>query len=264
MGIAPGGIVSHLLVGIAIAVALLVGLVHHVEPPAVAEFVKVLAVGIVARAQEVDIGLFHQADVFLVGGVVHVATGQRMMVVPVYAAQLHILAVDFEHLAHALHAFHSQMIVEVLRHVAFLVHQFDGERVEVGLLCRPQLGLVNKVSEPDVRCVARCKFFQLACNGLAIDFQDSLHLPGALAGSVADGDVGCHLGLREVLVGHGGHTIVGDVHQRTHPQLHLAEDSRQPPHVLVLEVTAVAPAVNLNGEFVAALPDEFRHVKLGW
>ena len=47
MGIAPGGIVPHLLVGIPISVTLLVGLVHHVEPPAVTEFVEVFAVGVV-------------------------------------------------------------------------------------------------------------------------------------------------------------------------------------------------------------------------
>ena len=185
------------------------------------------------------------------------------MVVPVHAAQFHILAVDLEHLAHALHTFHSQMIVEVLRHVAFLVHQFDGERVEVGFLCRPQSGMVDDISEPDVRRVAGCKIFQLACNGLAVDFQDCLHFLGALAGSVADGDIGRHVGLREVFVGHGGHMVVGDMHQWAHPQLHLAENARKPPHVLVLQITAVAPAIHLHGEFVFALPDVFRHIKLG-
>lgn len=33
--------------------------------------------------------------------------------------------------------------------------------------------------------------------------------------------------------------VIGYVYQRTHPQLHRAEDAAKPPHILILKVTAV-------------------------
>ena len=47
MGTLPRRVLAHLVVGIAIAVRLLIGLVHHVDAPAVAEFIQVFAVRIV-------------------------------------------------------------------------------------------------------------------------------------------------------------------------------------------------------------------------
>ena len=52
------------------------------------------------------------------------------------------------------------------------------------------------------------------------------------------------------------------MHQRPHPQLHAAEDTAQPPHVLILQIRAVAPAVHLHGQFVPTLPQITRHVEL--
>ena len=65
-------------------------------------------------AQEVDVGLFHQAQILFVGGIIHVAARDRMMVVAVHAAKLHIPSVNLKHLAHTFHALHTQMIVEML------------------------------------------------------------------------------------------------------------------------------------------------------
>ena len=50
MGLLEGEVFAHHLVGIAIAVGLVVGLVHHIDTPFVAELIKVLAVGIVRGA----------------------------------------------------------------------------------------------------------------------------------------------------------------------------------------------------------------------
>ena len=137
MGIPPSGIVPHLFVGIAVAVRFLVGLIHHVDAPAVAEFVKVLAVGVMRGAQEIDVGLFHQAQIQFVGGIIHVAPRDRMVVVTVHSAQLHILAIDFENLTHTFHALHAQMIVEMLYCLSLFILQLHAERVEVRFLGRP-------------------------------------------------------------------------------------------------------------------------------
>ena len=60
MGSFPRRIFAHHAVGIAIPVALLIGLVHHIDAEAVAQFVEVFTVGVVRGAQEVDVGLLHQ------------------------------------------------------------------------------------------------------------------------------------------------------------------------------------------------------------
>ena len=137
MGIAPSSIVPHLFVGIAVAVRFLVGLIHHIDAPAVAEFVNILAVRIMRGAQEVDVGLFHQTDILFVGGIIHVAARDRMVVVAVHPAQFHVLAIDFKHLAHTFHALHAQMIVEVLDDLSLFILQLHAERVEVRFLGRP-------------------------------------------------------------------------------------------------------------------------------
>ena len=119
------------MIGIAVAVRFLIGLVHHIDAPAVAQLVEVLAVGIVRGAQEVDVGLLHQRDVLFVGGIIDIATRYRMVVVTVHATQFHVLAVNLEDLANTLHSFHAEVVFEML------ITQFDAERIEVGLLSRP-------------------------------------------------------------------------------------------------------------------------------
>ena len=79
--------------------------------------------------EEVDIGLLHQTDVLLVGGIVDIAPRLRMMVVTVHATQFHVLSVDFKHLADNLHLLHTQMVVEVLNYAVVLVSQFDAEGI---------------------------------------------------------------------------------------------------------------------------------------
>ena len=117
----------------------LIGLVHHVDAPTVAEFVEIFAVGIMAGAQEVDIPLLHQSDVLLVGSIIHVATSTRMVVVSVHTPQFHVLAIDFKHLANTLHTFHSEMVFKLFIVLTILhAKQLHGKRIEPGLLCRPQ------------------------------------------------------------------------------------------------------------------------------
>ena len=114
MGLAPFGILAHHVISIAIAMTLLIGLVHDIDAPAVAEFVEVLAIGIMRGTQEIDVSLLHQAQVLFVGGIINITARYRMMVVTIHTTQFHILAIDLKHLAHALHTLHTQMVVEVL------------------------------------------------------------------------------------------------------------------------------------------------------
>ena len=215
------------------------------------------------RAQEVDVGLFHQPDVLFVGGVIDISASPGMVVVAVHASQLHVAAIDLEDLTDTLHTLDAEVVVKVFHKGSFVVDEFYAEGVEIGLLCRPEARLVEEVCELEACRVACNKSFQCAFNCLAIELQDGLQVLCRLSAGVAEGDVGRYAGLREVLAGHGCHTIVGDVHQRTRPKLYAAKDARKPPHVLVFEVASVAPSIHLHGQSVAAFMQKTGHVELG-
>ena len=225
MGLLPCRILAHLMIGIAIAVALLVGLVHDVDAPAVAELVEVFAVGIVRGAQEVDVGLLHQPEVQLVGGIVHPAACRRVMVVTVHAAQLHVPAVDLEDLADHLYLLDAQMVVEMLNHRSVGIAQLQGEGIEVGRLCRPELRPVDDTGHLDGGGIAGSQLLQSAAHLAAVQAQHGLQIPRRPASGIAEADRGLDLCPGIVLVGHCRHVIVGNMHQRAHPQLHLAEDA---------------------------------------
>ena len=64
-------------------------------------------------AQEVDVGLFHQANVLFVGGIVHKSTCLGMVIMAIHTAQFDILAVDLENFTHNFHFLDTQMVVEM-------------------------------------------------------------------------------------------------------------------------------------------------------
>ena len=99
----PGKVLPHLLIGITVTMRLVIGFVHYVDSPAVAKFVEIFTIGIMRGAQEVDVGLFHQANVLFVGGIVHISTCLRVVIMTVHTAQFDILAVDFEDFANNFH-----------------------------------------------------------------------------------------------------------------------------------------------------------------
>ena len=249
-------VLAHHVVGIAVAVGLVVGLVHHVDAPAVAQLVDIFAVGVVRRAQEVDVGLLHQSDVLLVGSIVHVAASHGVVVVAVHAAQLHVLAVDLEHLADDLDLLHAEVVVEVLS------PQVDAERIEVGLLGRPEPGLADVMRHENADGVAGEDLAYLVCHRLAVDGESQAEVLGCFPACVAHEDGSPDGSLRVVGIGNSRHPVVADMHQGPYPQLHAAEDARQTPHVLVFKIASVAPAVHLDGQFVAAFAQVFSHVEL--
>ncbi len=216
MSIAPLGVVSHLLVGVAVSVTLLVGLVHNVDAPAVAEFVDILAVGIVRGAQEVDVRLLHQAYVLFVCSVVHITPRNRMVVVTVHTAQFHILSVYLEHLAHTFHALHAEVVVELLDGVVIIVIQAHTEGIEIRLLCRPQPRIIQCIFEGIVDGVTGINLqfrhigYCLVYNHIGTDSR-------LLLAGVAYRDHSLHFRLRVVGVRYSRNVIVADMHQRAHP-----------------------------------------------
>ena len=86
---------------------------------------------------------------------------------------------------------------------------------------------------------------------------------GGFLADIADGHLGFDSEVREVSIGDGLHLVVGNVYQWAHPQLHLAEDARETPHVLTFQIAAVAPAIHLHRKFVATRTYIFSNVELG-
>ena len=167
----------HHLVGIAVAMTLLIGFVHHIDAPAVAELVDIFSVRIVGRAKEVHICLFHQADVLLVSGVIHISSGQRMMVVAVDSPQLHVLSIDFEHLTYTLHALDAKVIVDMFYFPTLLILQRNAERIEVRFLSRPQARMVQPVMDSHIHCISWSDGWHSLCESLAINTEIHIHLP---------------------------------------------------------------------------------------
>ena len=60
-----------------------------------------------------------------------------MMVVTIDTTQFHVLAIDLKDFPNDLHFLHTQMIVEMLDNIAFVILQLYTERIEVGLLRGP-------------------------------------------------------------------------------------------------------------------------------
>ena len=241
MGLLECQVFAHHLIGIAIAVGLVVGLVHHIDAPTVTELVEVFAVGIVRGAQEVDVRLLHQSDILFVGGIIHIAARLRMVVVTVHTAQLHVLAVDLEHLAHNFDLLHTEVVGKFFVVLAILhAKQLQGEGIEPRLLGRPQMrwGIVL-IGEFYGYGIASRQFWKTLVGNIpmvridvdAIQFRTShlqLHQQvfcGFLA-CIAYRNLSIDGKLRVVGIGHRRHLIVGYMHQRPYPQLHAAEDAR--------------------------------------
>ena len=85
MCLLPCQVFAHLAVGIAVAVGFVVCFVHHIDSPSVAEFIQVFAVRIMRGAQEVDVGLLHQANVLFVGGIIDITPCLGVMIMTIHA-----------------------------------------------------------------------------------------------------------------------------------------------------------------------------------
>ena len=194
----------------------------------------------------------------------------------VHTAQLHVLAVDLEHLAHNFDLLHTEVVGKFFVVLAILhAKQLQGEGIEPRLLGRPQMrwGIVL-IGEFYGYGIASRQFWKTLVGNIpmvridvdAIQFRTShlqLHQQvfcGFLA-CIAYRNLSIDGKLRVVGIGHRRHLIVGYMHQRPYPQLHAAEDTAQPPVVLIFEITAIAPAIDLYGEFVLAFAQILRHVK---
>ena len=222
VGVAPARVVAGVAAPADLleAVRLEVALGDHVQAVLVAELEEARVRRVVRRADRVDVVRLHQLDV-----AAHDVLGQRaaavgVPLVAVDAAQQHAAAVD------------AQLAV------------LDGDGAEAdpqrhGLALGPQLAVV----EPR----------QLGAPRLDGPGRDRLprgRVDAELRDDHARGDVGVDA---QRAVGARVHEQVADAAGRAGEQLDGAEQPRQPPHVLVLEVAAGGPLAHRHLELVLGL-----------
>ena len=113
MRLLPSQVLSHLLIGVAITMRLMVCLVHHIDTPTVTKLIEVFTIRIVRGTQEIDVRLFHQTDILFIGGIIYITPCLGMMVMAVHTTQLHVLTVNLEHFTDDLHLLHAEVIVKM-------------------------------------------------------------------------------------------------------------------------------------------------------
>ena len=169
MRLLPCKVLSHLLIGITVTMRLVIGFVHHVDSPAVAKFVEIFTIRIMRGAQEVDVGLFHQANVLFVGSIVNIPPRLWMVIMAIHTAQFDILAVDLEDFTHNFHFLDTQMVVEMFDYRSISFAQFHAKRIELRLFGQPESRFVQKTTEGDCRGIACCQFKWVANYFVFID-----------------------------------------------------------------------------------------------
>ena len=243
-----------------VAVALYVGLGQHVDAELVAEVVEVGVVGIVARADGIDIEALHHQQVLLRLLVGHGASALGAEVVAVHAVEDDALAVDQQgavgthrHLTQAhLAAAHVKHLVAVL--------QSDDEGVELRLLGVPQARVGDaQAAQRDLSRRGDAHAL-LGHDGAAVH---NLRLHGAIGKGgtlhVDDDAVGGHC---IVATEGGGEEVVADLRLRSRPKEHVARDARQAPVVLALQERAAGEAIHAHGYIIGSRAHVLCNIKV--
>ena len=200
------------------------------------------------RTHRVDVVLLHELKVAAHAIETHGAALVVIVIVAVDAVHLKVGAVEVDMVT--LDGDLGETLT--VRHVlADLVAIVDLKRkvVEEGVLGVPEVGIGNGALGVAVDALARGDH--------------------ALAVAERKHDAACALGNRiernqsGIALAVRAEPKVDQVRGGTLHKVHIAEDARGPPHVLVLDIAAVAVLQDLDGKQVIALDERVGHVELG-
>ena len=230
------------------AVALHIGLGDQHDAVLVAQLVEARVIGIVRGADRVDVVLLHELQVAAHAIEAHGAALVIVVIVAVDAMHLKVSAVEVDMIALDRHLGKPLAMRNVL---ADLVAVVDLKRkvIEEGVLGVPEVGIGN------------------AALGMAVDALARSH--HVLAIVERKHDAGSALGHRierdQSGIAHAVHAEpkVDQVRGGTLHKVHIAEDARGPPHVLILDIAAIAVLQDLDRKQVVALDERVGHVELG-
>ena len=230
------------------AVALHIGLGDQHDAILVAQLVKARVVGVVGRAHRVDVVLLHELQVAAHAIEAHGAALVIVVIVAVDAMHLKVSAVEVDMIALDRHLGKTLAMRNVL---ADLVTVVDLKRkvIEEGVLGVPEVGIGH------------------AAFGMAVDALTRSHHVLAIAERIHD--VACALGNRiernqsGIALAVRAEPKVDQMRGGTLHKVHIAEDARGPPHILILDIAAIAVLQDLDRKQVVALDERVGHVELG-
>ena len=200
------------------------------------------------RAHRVDVVLLHELQVAAHAIEAHGAALVIVVIVAVEAMHLKVSAVEVDMIALDRHLGKTLAMRNVL---ADLVTVVDLKRkiVEEGVLGIPEVGIGHAALGMAVDALARSDHI------LAI--AERIHDAGSALGHRIERDQsGIALAVR-------AEPKVEQMRGGTLHKVHVAEDARGPPHILVLDVAAIAVLQDLNRKKVVALDERVGHVELG-
>ena len=230
------------------AVALHIGLGDQHDAILIAQLVEARVVGVVGRAHRVDVVLLHELQVAAHAIEAHGAALVIVVIVAVDAMHLKVSAVEVDMIALDRHLGKTLAMRNVL---ADLVTVVDLKRkvIEEGVLGVPEVGIGHVAFDMAVDALTRSHHV------LAI--AERKHDAGSALGHRIERDQsGIALAVR-------AEPKVYQMRGGTLHKVHVAEDARGPPHILVLDVAAIAVLQDLNRKKVVALDKCVGHVELG-
>ena len=240
---------------VAHAVRLDVGLGHHVQSVAVAQLIPVRVVRIVAGAHCIDVHLLHDAYVLKHPLARHDITRIRVHLVTVHALDQNRMAVDAELPVLDFHATEAHPHGNDL-HGTPLLHVISQKGVQVRRLGRPLAGSRHLHPGRPISATPRqCRFGHLPAVGIE---QTQHHRASALH---ADSHVQPTVAIGVVKLRRDAD--IGNVFPFAGIQIAVAPHAGQAEKVLIFQIGAVAPTIDLKSdEIILAGIEIGRHVKL--
>ena len=230
------------------AVALHVGLGDQHDAILIAQLVEARVIGIVRGAHRVDVMLLHEFQVAAHAIETHSTALVIVVIVAVDAMHLKVGAVEVDMIALDRHLGKTLAMRNVL---ADLVAVVDLKRkvIEEGVLGVPEVGIGNAALGMSVDALTRSDHV------LAI--AERIHNAGSALGHRIERDQG------NIALAVRAEPKVDQLRGGALHKVHIAEDARGPPHVLVLDIAAIAVLQDLDRKQVVALDERVGHVKLG-
>ena len=292
VGFAPARVGAHVVEE---GVVFNVRFIENVETELVAEVVEFRSIGIVARADGVDVELLHENQVTAHRFDREGASRARIVLVAVHPLDQNRLAVDQQFAAADLHAAESDFECGGFHHPALLIPQGHGQRVAVRIFRVPRMncGKLNLKTAEQTRGVFGVEVNALAelvsdVGGCLPDFtargveQTQIEEPALLRtvytildhAVVALGkrafqrfETGDQFEFQQTVlqrtVERGGDADILNPVLGTRKKRDIADDSRVPPLVLVFHIRGIAVLGDEDGDFVFAFNELFRNVELG-
>ena len=256
-----------------------IGLRKHIQPIFIADPVEGGIVGVVGGPDGVDVVPLHQKNIFEDGIGRHRASEFAVELVAVHAPDHDFLSVDEEISVLQLHAPETDFQRHGLKNISPGIFQCNGQRIEFRSFRTPAEHIFHFGGKGDHRLRFR----------LEIEILHQRRFKQFLVGMSGHGDrqsgrikqLRLHRSLRRL------HGKVADrqIHrqqsvfilfiecrlcehiiqrgQRKSGKGHLPENSAEPPHVLILQITPIRPLNHLNGDPVGSHADVFGNIEFG-